>query len=388
MPREDQPRALVNLEALTRNYQRLDALAAPGCAGAAVKANGYGLGVVPVAQALRRAGCASFFVAHVQEALELRDALGAAPVTVAVLHGLDPAEAALARARNITPVLNDRGAVEGWGDVARRTGESVRVFIHLDTGLNRLGLPAAEQRWLLETSDALAGLEVVAWLSHLACADEPEHPLNALQRDRFRAVRRMLPAAPASFRNSSGLFLDPSFGCDLARPGIALYGGNPTPGRDNPMEEVVRLQAPVLQVRDVDRGESVGYGAAYRARRRTRVATLALGYADGFPRVLGEQGFAWFDSPSSACSPPSRAVPDGPAAPWAAHLIGRISMDLVTLDVTDLPPAVAAPGCWATLMGGLRPLDAVARAAGTLSYEILTGLGPRVARIYGPEGAA
>ncbi|MFN6955303.1 MAG: alanine racemase [Acetobacteraceae bacterium] len=355
----DAPAAVltVDLAAIAANWRDLAARHAPGDVAGVVKADAYGLGAAPVARALRDAGCRSFFVAHLAEGVALRQALGHGPAIV-VLNGFPPGadgDAAL------WPALNTLADVEAWADSARVFGTRHQVLLHLDTGMARLGLDAREAERLIQDPWPLAVLDVRYVMTHLACADEPGHPLNAAQAARFAHLADRLPAARRSFANSSGIFLGPAFASDLARPGCALYGINPTPGQPNPMRQAVRLTAPILQVREIEPGDSVGYAASFTATRPSRIATVAAGYADGYLRTLSGR---------------SRAMLDGVDVP----LVGRVSMDLLTFDVTDAPAAVA--GRHVTLIGdGITP-DDLAAAAGTIGYEILTSLGPRYRRIY------
>ncbi len=339
----------VDCGAVVRNWRRLVARHAPGAVAAVVKADAYGLGAVPVARALQAAGCAHFFVAHPSEGEALRDALGDAPM-IAVLDGFAPG----AHPR-LVPVLNS------LEDARAHAAAGGRAILHLDTGMSRLGLDATEAEALIANPAPLARLELLFVMTHLACADEPAHPLNAAQAARFAALCARLPAAPRSLANSSGLFLGPGFASDLARPGCALYGINPTPGHPNPMEPVITLEVPVLQVREIPAGTTVGYGASWTAPRASRIATCAEGYADGWLRALSGRGFG---------------VLHGARAP----LVGRVSMDLTTFDVTDIPGARA--GDMITLLGPGQDADAVAALAGTIGYEVLTSLGRRFTRRY------
>jgi len=361
MPQINAPVASVDLRALVANYRILCDRARPAGIVAAVKANAYGLGMAPVAQTLFRHGCRGFFTAYFDEALALRAALPWA--TVAVLHGLAPSQLDEALARGIVPVINDLGALEAWQACARRRGEQLAAFVHLDTGMNRLGLAPREQEILVAEPTRLDGVAIAAWMSHLACADQADHPKNPQQRAAFAALLARLPKAPASLANSSGIFLGHEYVFDLARPGAALYGINPTPERANPMQDVVTLRAPILQVRSITATMTVGYGATYAAAGPTRVATLAFGYADGWHRVLGNTGHARLGD-------------------YLTPLIGRVAMDLVAVDVTAVPEAVAHPGAMVELIGSHRSVDQVAADAGTIGYEILTSLGPRIARVY------
>ena len=349
----------IDLAAIVENWRLLAARAAPGAVAGVVKANAYGLGADKVAPALRAAGCRHFFVAHLAEGIALRETLGSGPV-IAVLNGFAPGadgDAAL------VPVLNSLGDVLAHAAAGRSAGQARRALLHLDTGMARLGLDAVEQARLVADHSLLAGLDLLYIMTHLACADEPNHPLNAEQAARFDRACSVLPKFKRSFANSSGLFLGADYASDLARPGCALYGINPTPGLPNPLRQVLRLEAPVLQIREIPAGASVGYGASFMAARPSRIATIAVGYADGYLRSLSGQGGAAYRG-------------------LMLPLVGRVSMDLITLDVTDVPGLV--PGDAVTLIGGAAPSpDDLAARAGTIGYEILTSLGARYRRAYG-----
>jgi alanine racemase len=348
----------IDLPAIVANWRDLAARGAPGAVAGVLKADAYGLGAAEVGRALRAAGCRHFFVALLDEGIALRAAVGPGPM-IAVLGGFAPgadADAAL------TPVLNALGDVLAHAAAGRAAGVARRAILHVDTGMARLGLDAAELARVSADHGLLAGLDLHYVMTHLACADDPAHPMNAAQAARFATACAGLPAARRSLANSSGLFLGPGFASDLARPGCALYGINPTPEHPNPMRGVVRLDAPVLQLRDIPAGTPVGYGATWTAPRPSRIATVAVGYADGYLRSLSGRAVAEFRG---------RSVP----------LVARVSMDLTTFDVTDLPQI--APGDRLTLIGGDGcSADEVAARAGTIGYEILTGLGARYARDY------
>ncbi|MBR0645584.1 alanine racemase [Plastoroseomonas hellenica] len=342
----------VDLAAVVANWRLLHDRHAPGAVAGVVKADGYGLGAGPVARALYAAGCGHFFVAQLGEGMALRAAIGPGPM-IAVLNGFAPGADEDA---GLMPVLNT------LGDVARHRGRP--AILHLDTGMARLGLDAREQARLAEDAELRNSLDLRFVMTHLACADEPAHPLNALQAARFAEAAALFPGIPRSFANSSGSFLGQGFASDLARPGCALYGINPQPGGPNPMRPVMRLDVPVLQVREIGTGDTVGYGASWGAPRPSRIATVAAGYADGYLRSLSGRA--------------SAAIGDRPVP-----LVGRVSMDLITLDVTEFPDVVQ--GTQVTLIGGpsCSP-DELAAACGTIGYEILTSLGPRYARVYLP----
>ena len=348
----------VDLPAIVANWRDLAARGAPGAVAGVVKADGYGLGAAEIGAALRAAGCRHFFVALLAEGIALRAAIGPGPM-IGVLGGFAPGadgDAAL------TPVLNSLGDVAAHAAAGRAAGAARRAILHVDTGMARLGLDTKELALLSADHGMLAGLDLLYVMTHLACADEPAHPMNAAQAARFAAACAGLPKLRRSFANSSGMFLGPDFASDLARPGCALYGINPTPGQQNPMRPVMRLDAPVLQVREILAGTPVGYGGTWTAPRPTRIATVAVGYADGYLRSLSGRAVAEFRG---------RSVP----------LVARVSMDLTTFDVTDLPEI--APGDRVVLIGGdgCSP-DEVGARAGTIGYEVLTSLGTRYARDY------
>jgi len=368
-PLEDSPAARragailsIDLDALAENYGILAGQAARGIGCAAVvKADAYGLGVERVAPVLIAAGCRQFFVAQLEEGIRLRGLLPEAEVHV--LGGLLPGLESDFEAHGLTPTLNSLGEIEIWARHARRQEQSLAADLHVDTGMRRLGLPPDELDRLAGEPERLAGIDVALLISHLACAEQRDHALNAGQLADFHQARDRLPPAPASFANSSGIFLGPDYHFDLLRPGVALYGANPTPDRETPMRPVVRLQGRIWQVRDARPGETVGYGATYEVTEPTRIATLALGYGDGHPRALGSRGEVFVG---------------GQAAP----VIGRISMDSTTIDVSGLPEGQVRPGTLVDVIGLNNPIDAVAASAGTVAYELLTNLGRRYHRTY------
>ncbi|WP_239002773.1 alanine racemase [Rhodovastum atsumiense] len=353
----------LDLDVIAANWQELRRRHPGGDVAGVVKADAYGLGAAAVAPRLYAAGCRHFFTAHLAEAIALRPRLPGA--LIAPLNGPVPGTEHAYLAHDIVPVLGGLGEIERWTALARAEGRKLPVLLHVDTGMNRLGLDAAGLAALADAPERLAGLSIRYVMTHLVAAELPDDPANAEQRRRFAAACAVLPPAPRSFANSSGIFLGAGFASDLARPGAALYGINPTPGRPNPMRVPLRLRARVLQVRDIAAGESVGYNATWRAPRPSRIATLGIGYADGWPRPASGRTRALLTGGGF----------DGTPVP----LVGRVSMDLTTCDVTDAPPVV--PGDWLELMGPTITPDDIADAAGTNAYEILTGLGPRIARI-------
>lgn len=349
----------IDLGAIVANWQLLCRRHPAGPVAGVVKADAYGLGAAHVAPALHAAGCRHFFVALLEEALALRAILPEA--WIAVLGGPLPGSEAAYIAHAVTPVLNSLAELDAWTAAARQQGRPLPALLHVDTGMARLGLSRAELAVLRDDPARLAGIDLRYVMTHLVASEDSADPLNHRQRDRFAAACAGLPPAPRSFANSSGIFLGQDWGSDLARPGAALYGINPTPGRPNPMRQPVRLSARVLAVRDLMPGESVGYNATWRAARPSRIATIGVGYADGWHRSLSNRGSASFD---------------GTPVP----LVGRVSMDLTTFDVTDVP--AIQPGVWLDLLGPHRAPDDVAHAAGTNGYEVLTSLGRRFHRTY------
>jgi alanine racemase len=350
----------IDLGAVRENYRRLRArLDAARCAGV-VKADGYGLGAVQVAQALMAEGCDTFFVAHVGEGISLRDAIGPKP-TIYVLNGIPLGAERDATGSNLCAVINSLDQLSAWSKAARDIGHELPAAIQVDSGMSRLGMAASEVLALAADPQAFANIEVTLVMSHLACADEPAHPANEAQRIEFDRLRAMLPPAPASLANSSGIFLGNGFHHQLARPGAALYGINPTPGLENPMLPVVRLQAKVIQTRSVSAGAGVGYGHTAVTGRSTALATISLGYADGWRRRAAAS--AYFD---------------GVRLPF----IGRVSMDSIILDISALPEGRLRPGDMVEMIGPSQTLDEVAGFSGTIGYEVLTSLGHRFHRRY------
>lgn len=352
----------VDLDALAANYRLLSAQAPAARCAAVVKGDGYGLGVGPVACTLHNAGCKIFFVAHLDEGITLRQAFpdtSPAPEIV-VLNGLMPGEDDVFREHALMPALNDLGQIEQWASYCR-AHDPHPAIVHLDTGMSRLGLSLDEQATLMDDHDRLRGFPLRCVMSHLACADTPDHPLNRQQQQEFAATLKRMPNAAASLSASSGIFLGADWHFDIVRPGVALYGVAPTEGKPNPMAQVVGLYGKIIQVRRVDAPRTVGYGATHQFSGPALVATVAVGYADGYLRSLSGRATAYVGDV---------VVP----------LVGRVSMDLVTFDISAAPSA--KPGDRIELIGPHIPVDAVAQAAGTIGYEILTGLGSRYRRHY------
>ena len=344
----------IDLDALAQNYRLIREQAAPAECAAVVKADGYGLGTVGIARRLLREGCRKFFVATLAEVAELR-AL-APDVSIYVLEGAVLAAVDELVALRATPVLSSLEQIERW----RGRG---KALLHIDTGMTRLGLSAADVRVLASRRDLLEGIELEYVITHLACADEAEHPQNRAQVKLFNELRSLLPPAKTCIGNSAATFIDAAHRGDLVRPGVALYGGNPFFGRPNPMATVVTFLAPILQIREIEEAVPVGYGATYVAKPPARLAIVGAGYADGYPRSLGNR---------------ASAAVNGQRVP----VVGRVSMDLICVDISALPRDSVRAGDFVELIGPTVGVDEVAETAGTISYEILTGLGRRLLRQY------
>jgi alanine racemase len=355
----------VDLDAVVANWRKLEKTGVPAeCAGV-VKADAYGCGIDPVTRALAAAGCKTFFVATLDEARAAR--LATKSAAIYVLDGFFQNCGDAFAQIDCKPVIGDLNELAEWDLFCRRTGWAGGAAVHVDTGLNRLGLTIVDAQNLVPRIVAGDhGITLV--MSHLACAETLNHPLNAKQVAAFREIASQFSGVPASLANSSGIFLGSQFVFELVRPGAAIYGVNPTPEADNPMQGVVDLKARIVQIRNVERGDSVGYGATWTARRPTRLAIVAAGYADGYFRAAGSN-----DGTRGA-----EAVLAGKRCPVA----GRISMDLLAIDITDLPNNAARRGHMVTLIGEGVTVDELAHHFGTTGYEVLTSLGRRYARVY------
>ena len=352
----------IDLGAVAANWRLLRDLSRPAECAAVVKADGYGLGLEQVGRAVSAAGCGRFFVARAEEGLALRGALGG-DAAIYVLDGPGrPSDATALEAAGLVPVLNSPEDVATWA-AKPGAGRPRRAILAVDTGMNRLGLSPSEMRDLTSRPGALDGLEIDFVMSHLACGEERNNPANALQRALFDELRAPLAGVPASLANSAGIFLGPGYRYDLTRPGAAIYGISAATGASERMREVVGLKAPILQVRTVDRDSAVGYGATCRVPKGARLATVAAGYADGYLRALGNRGH-------------------GHVGPVRVPVVGRVSMDLVTFDISGTPEGAVKAGDHIDLISGRHTVDDLASEAGTIGYEILTALGRRYRRRY------
>jgi alanine racemase len=356
-------RLTIDTGAIAANWTKLAGLAAGAETSAVLKADAYGLGLEPVARALDRAGCRTYFVATVQEGVELRSILPNARIFV--LSGLWSGWQACVVSANLMPVLASAEQLGTFLDM----GAALPFALNFDTGMNRLGFEPAE-------AGALAAMpqKPTLVLSHLACSDERNHALNARQRESFQFVRQAFDGVESSLSSSGGIFLGADFHCDLTRPGIALYGGAAISGEPNPMRPVVKAEARILQIRNAKPGEFVSYGASHRLTRDSRLAIVGAGYADGWHRALSGSGVALREA--------RQPGGHGMVAGYPVPVLGRITMDLTTFDVTDVPEDALRAGDYVSLFGDGISLDDAAHSAGTISYELLTSLGGRYVREY------
>jgi alanine racemase len=355
----------IDLAAVESNWKRLAGLTVPVECAAVVKADGYGCGLEPVTRTLHRAGCRTFFVADVAEGRRARTV--APDATIYVLNGVMPGSAQAFAADHLRPVINSTTELAEWDAFVATKNWRGGAALHVDTGMNRLGITVEEAAAIApRLQSENHGFTLV--MSHLACAESPDHPMNARQLRLFRDIRMAYRGVASSLANSSGIFLGERAYCDLVRPGVALYGVNPTPGKANPMRRVVEVKGRIIQVRTIDKGETVGYGAAFTAGRASRIAIIAVGYADGFLRSAG----------TARGKPAAEVIVAGKRCPLA----GRVSMDVLAVDVTDVAEGAARRGDFATLIGDRVSVDDLAAGMGTIGYEVLTDLGRRYHRLY------
>ena len=355
----------VDLTAVGANWRALARRVTPVECAAVIKADGYGCGTEPVATMLTKAGCKTFFVADLFEARRVR-AVTAEPA-IYVLNGLMPGTAQVYADLHVRPVIGSLAELAEWDAFVSAKEWRGGAALHVDTGMNRLGISAGEAAAVAPRIRS-ENHGITLLMSHLASAETPDHPLNDKQIKLFREVRILYRGIPASLANSSGIFLGSAAHCDMVRPGAALFGVNPTPGRNNPMRAVIDLRGRIVALRTIQRGETVGYNAGWTAKRATRLAIVAVGYADGYLRA--------------ASASDARDGGDAIIAGKRCKLAGRVSMDLLAVDITELPDGAVRRGEMATLIGDEISVDDLAASAGTIGYEVLTSLGRRYHRVY------
>lgn len=346
---------------ILNNYAYCDNLSSGAECSAVVKANAYGMDIDQIAPALfNDTGCKTFFVANLAEAGKLRQAVPEA--IIYVLGGILPSHIPYYIAHNIRPVLNDLAQIRAWADC--QDSNRPTCAIHFDTGINRLGLTNAERETFFNDSALQKKLNVALVMSHLACADTPDHPMNQQQLNDFKTIRKYFPDTPASLANSGGILLGPEYHFDMVRPGLILYGGNPTNRNlPEPIKSVFQIDGTILQLRKLEAGQAVGYDATWTAEKPCHIATINIGYADGYPQLFGNCGWAYLKNTK---------VP----------IVGRVSMDMITLDVTDINPELVKVGGMVELIGGHITLEMASEVSTLSQYEILTGVGDRYQRIY------
>ncbi|MBC3917739.1 alanine racemase [Undibacterium sp. CY18W] len=355
----------IDLKAIRYNYRLLQGLLGKAKCGAAVKADAYGLGAIPVVQALYAEECRDFFVAHLEEGIALRQHLPA-DAAIYIMHGAPVGYDAELLEHNCIPVLNSLPQILAWRDLARQQQRRLPAIVQFDTGMARMGLSDAEVGLWQDDAGLTDGIDLLYAMSHLVSAEDQSSPVNHQQLQRFNDLRERIPACqglPASLANSSGIFLGSDFHFKLARPGAALYGVAPVAGQANPMRAVAHLQGSIIQTREIPAGTGVGYGASWRSSQTSRIATVAVGYADGWMRSLSNRGIAHIAG---------QAVP----------MVGNVSMDTITLDVSTVAAEHLLPGTLVDLISADNTVDQVAARAGTIGYEILTSLGARYERTY------
>lgn len=354
------PLLTIHLSRITENYHRLKKQFTGPQTAAVIKANAYGLGAVRVANALTAAGCEWLFVASLEEGVALRNA--GIQTRLAVFHGPFAGQEAAFIEHGLLPVINHIPQLERWMLVTAHH-PSADYMLHVDTGMCRLGLSDADVKWLVAHGHTLLARKPLYLLSHLACSNNPTHVKNAEQLARFAKIQVQFPNIPTSFCNSSGIYLPADFHGILARPGSALYGINPTPEQTNPMRHVADLSAPIIMIRDLDRDETVGYGATHPAKKGSRIAIVQMGYADGLLRILSNKGRVFMDD-------------------IACPIVGRVSMDMIAVDLASVPERKLAAGVMVDIICSHQPVDDIATQAATIGYEIFTRLGGRLERRY------
>tara|TARA_R110000868_G_scaffold218576_2_gene469074 strand:- start:4012 stop:5076 length:1065 start_codon:yes stop_codon:yes gene_type:complete len=345
----------VNLKAIQQNWRTLANKNNGNCA-AVVKADAYGLGAIPITESLYAEGCRSFFVAYLQEAISIKPVAPAAQIFI--LNGVAANNIEQCNAENFTIVINSLEQMEEIQNIQEKTN----IALHFDTGINRLGLQRCDVKPVQNILRKNININVTLVMSHLACADEPQNQQNRQQLEKFIEISKQFPNIPYSFANSSGIFLGKPFHFDMLRPGYALYGGNPTPYNKNPMQQTFTLTGNVIQIKSIDKGGRVGYGASWTAKKPTKLAIISCGYADGFTRAHSN-------------------ISTLQIGKYKAPIIGRVSMDMMTVDITDIPQNLKK-GDAIILLGGDNDIDKMASKISTIGYELISQFSSRIQKTY------
>jgi len=353
----------INIDSIIHNYQLINNKVGNTECAAVLKADAYGMGASVVAKALDKVGCSTFFVATIDEGIELRACFSKNENQIAVLSGLLEGSEDIFYSNKLTPVLNDTEQIKKWAIYNKQKKISAPSILHIDTGMNRLGLTINELYDIIKNPTELKELHVEWIMSHLACGDQPRDIMNEKQLSVFLNAKKEFPNVKASLANSAGVFLGQSYHLDMVRPGIALYGSGSGSIPSKPLKQVIKLYSRILQIRTLSTGASVGYGASYRVSEATRVATVGLGYADGYLRSLSNCSWVFFNG-------------------LRLPVIGRISMDYITIDITQIASEKIKTGDFIEIIGDKFTLDDLATVANTVPHELLTRLGTRHHRIY------
>ncbi len=357
-PPDSQATLTIDLKAIVENYQNCNHLAGGVECAAMVKADAYGMGIEQVAPTLfHKAGCKNFFVANLAEAIKLRSFTPDA--IIYVLNGIFPNHIDYFIRHNIRPVLNDLDQIRLWAEIPSTARPP--CAIHFDTGINRLGLSPKETKLFINDTSMRERLDISLIMSHLACSDDRTNPMNAQQLADFTTITRHFPGTPASLANSGGILLGPDYHFDMVRPGLLLFGGNPSNGvMPENIRAAFQITGKILQIRTLEPGQSVGYGATWTASKTCHIATINIGYADGYLQMFNNCGFAYADKTKLA-------------------IVGRVSMDMIAVDVTDIK---IKTGGDVELLGAHITLEMASEVSTLSQYEILTGVRERYQRIY------
>jgi alanine racemase len=351
----------ISTRSILQNYRTLQTHVPKSICAAVLKADAYGFGIKEIAPLLYQNGCRHYFVAHIDEGLFLRNILKDA--SIFVLSGILPETEEFFIQSSLIPILTDFGMVEKWVAASKKHGQKLPCGLHMDTGMHRSGFDQSDVTKLLESFHLIDSLEVTCVMSHLVSSHAANDPLNNQQKNLFDQFRQHFPHVKASLADTGGIYLDPSFHYDIVRPGKGLFGLFSPPSSATPLIPCLKVLGRILQIRSAHKGDSVGYGATHILDRDSKLATLGVGFADGYDRRLSNQAFVEIQD-------------------FQAPVVGRISMDYTVVDVTDVPESLCYVGGWVELVNETITLDTLAHLTGTISREFSTGFGKRFHRIY------